>query len=96
MQRELARDVAPFAGRDHLAMGEAHRMQRSLDLALPELDEAEKLRMIGRDIVILSEIAVEHVAVIGHPVEEFRRGQPVAFQQEFGFRDLHFSAPVIA
>ena len=33
MQGEFTHHVAPFAGRDHLAVRETHRMQRPVDLA---------------------------------------------------------------
>src|SRR6056297_189803 len=96
MQREFAGHVAPFPRRDQLAMAEPHRVQRPVDLALPELDEFKQFRMVGGEVVILPQIAVEHVLVIGHPVEEFRRGQPVALQHHFRLGHLHVSAPVAA
>jgi hypothetical protein len=61
---ELAHHVPPFPRRDHLAVREADGMERPLDLALPELDELEEARMVGREVVVLPDEAVEDVAVI--------------------------------
>jgi hypothetical protein len=78
MQREFAHHVAPLARRDQLAMGKTHRMKRTFKFALPEFDKAK-------------ELTIQHVAIIGHPIEKFRRGQPVSLEHHFRLRHLHVS-----
>ena len=89
MQPKLAHHIAPFARRDQLAMGEPHRMKRSLDVALPEFDKAKEFGIIGGKIIVLPDEAVENIAIIGHPLVEFRRGQPIALQHLFGVGHAH-------
>ena len=67
MQGEFLSDVAPLARRDQLAVGETDRMQRPLDVLLPKLDEAEEARMIGCQIILLPDEAVEPISVICVP-----------------------------
>ena len=49
--------------------------------------------MIGRQIVFLPDEAVEHMGVIGHVIEEFGGGEPVALQHHFRFEMGHFQSP---
>jgi len=89
VQRKFTRDVLPFAGADHFAVRELHRMQRAVDFALPEFDEFKQLRMVRRQIILLPDEGIEHMGIVRHPVEHFSGCQPVAFEHHFGFGHLH-------
>ena len=58
-----------------------HRMQRPVDLLVPEFDKLEQVRIVRGQIILLPQEGVQNMRVVGHPVDHFRRGQPVAFQQ---------------
>jgi K+-transporting ATPase A subunit len=50
------------------AMRNAHRMQRALELLLPEGQEAVQFGKFGEQIVVLPDIGLEQPAMIGAPV----------------------------
>ena len=60
-------------------------MQWTFELTLPEFDEAKHLWIIWTDVVVLPDVAVEHVLVVGHLVAEFCSSEPVAFEHQFCF-----------
>ena len=51
MQDELVADDAVFTGLEQRRAGDAHRMQRAVDRALPELEEPREHRELGLDVV---------------------------------------------
>lgn len=80
MDRELRVEDAPVARPDQVAMGNAHRMQPALDIALPELQEAAELGEGRRLVERLPEEGLQQPRMVGHVVEDMGREQAVALE----------------
>lgn len=52
-------------------------MESAVDIALPKREELGEVGEPGSDIQILPDVTLQEVLVIGHPVENFRSGDPV-------------------
>lgn len=59
-------------------MGDPHRVQGPLELALPEIEEFVKAGKIGCQIVMLPDKKLQQRWLIRHPVVNFGRGQTIA------------------
>jgi len=57
-------------------------MQWTLNRLLPEFDELEESRVVGRQVVVLPDEDVEDAPIVRQPVEEFGRGKAVAPEHE--------------
>jgi hypothetical protein len=68
VQPEFAVHRFELGGLDQLAMRDAHRMQRALELLLPEGQEAVQFGKFGEQIVVLPDIRLQQPAMIGPPV----------------------------
>src|SRR3569833_1052728 len=61
-------------------MRDRHRMQRTVELLLPESEEVAQRRKLRKHVVVLPDIGLQQRAMIRHPVENLGRRQPVAQQ----------------
>jgi hypothetical protein len=68
VQPEFPVDCFDLRRLDQFAMRNAHRMQRALELLLPEGQEAVQFGKFGAQIVVLPDIGLEQPAMIGAPV----------------------------
>src|SRR6185437_3885155 len=75
MQPEYTIDGAELRGLDQLGVRDANRIQRPLQLLLPELQEVLQRGKSREQIVILPDIALQQRGMIGHPIEYLRRRQ---------------------
>src|SRR3954453_20988328 len=64
---------------DQARMGHRDRMQRSLELSLPKVQEPLQLREFGEEVVSLPDVSLQQPAMIRTPVQDLRRGQAIAF-----------------
>src|ERR1700704_4854117 len=78
VQPELAVDCANLGRLDQAGMRDRDRVQRPLELLQPEGEEAVEDREFGTQIVVLPQIGLQQRRMIGHPVENMSRGEPVA------------------
>src|ERR1700733_13941837 len=87
MQPKYAVDGAQFSGLDQLGMRDPNRIKRSLEFLLPEGKEVPQRREFRKQIVILPDVCLQQRGMIRHPVENFRRRQPITqnlFPEVFG------------
>src|SRR5580698_2917572 len=77
MQPKHAVDGAQFSGLDQLGMRDPDRIKRPLEFLLPEGKEVPQRREFRKQIVILPDVCLQQRGMIRHPVEDFRRRQPV-------------------
>jgi hypothetical protein len=77
MQPEFAVDGSELRRLDQLAVGHAHRMQRTLKLLFPEIEEAVEFGKFGKEIVVLPDIGLEQPMMIGTPIQDVRGGKAV-------------------
>src|SRR6266705_6765433 len=61
-------------------MRDRDRVQRPLELLQPEGEEAVEDRELGAQIVVLPHVGLQQRGMIGHPVENVGRGEPVALE----------------
>src|ERR1700731_2544532 len=61
-------------------MGHRHRVQRTLQLLQPEIEEFVHCREVRAEIVALPDIALQQPGMIGPPVEDLRGDQSVALK----------------
>ncbi len=87
MQHDLALHIAPVGGPEQTMMRIAHRMQRPVDLAPPEIEKMMQHRKLRRKIIFLPDEKLKQVRMIGQMLEQFRRRQAIAgqLQLEGGF-----------
>ena len=69
VQDELPVHLAPFIRRDQLLVRVADRVQRPVELGLPEFDEPDQNRKLRRQVVILPDEALQQVRMIGKMIE---------------------------
>ena len=65
---------------DGIGAGDLHRVQRRVDIVLPEIQEAVELGELGRHVVLLPQEALQHARMIGHPIEDLGGRQPIALE----------------
>src|SRR5215468_3839670 len=95
MQSELAVDRTDLGGLYQASMGDRDRMERSLELVLPEGEEFLQLGKLGPHVVVLPDVGLQQPAVVGTAVEDARGGQAKALKLAAEiFRD-HFYSPVL-
>src|SRR5688572_15661555 len=63
---------------DQLLVGDDDLEQRSLQLGLPEGQEALQRRELGKEVVILPDVGLQQPFVVRTPVKDLRGGQPIA------------------
>ncbi len=78
-------DVAPFAGTNEFPVGELDRVERAVDVGLPELDKPKQFGVIGGEVVVLPSVGVQDPLIVGHPVKDVHQHQSVPVEHEFGF-----------
>jgi hypothetical protein len=83
MKPELTLYLTPFARSDQSLVRVSDGMQRSIQLALPELQEPRHLRKVGSKIVFLPDERLEHGLEIRHAVKDVSRSQSVAMKLSF-------------
>src|SRR6478752_8958662 len=62
-------------------------MERTVELLLPERQEILQRRKFRKHVVVLPDVGLEKRGMIGHPIENLRRRQPVTqklFPEIFG------------
>lgn len=82
MEADFGSDVAHVQRRQDSALGHAHRMKFSLQRALPKVQELVQHRKFGCHVEFLPNECLEQARVVGHVVEDLRRGQTVAFEHQ--------------
>src|SRR5262245_56205499 len=80
VQPEYAVHRPDLGGLDQARMRDRHRMQRPFELLQPEGEEAVEDRELGAQIVVLPDVGLQQRRIIGHPVENMSRGEPVALE----------------
>src|SRR5581483_1347933 len=78
VQAEFAVDRAKLRRLDQLAVRDAHRVQRTFELFLPEGEEAMQLREFRKQVVVLPDVGLQQPAMIGAAIQDVRGGQTVA------------------
>lgn len=84
MNEEFAFDIAPLPGSNQFAMSEQNRVQWTLNLVLPELDEPKQFWVVWKEVVFLPNELVEHRTVIGQSVEQPSQRETVALEHQLG------------
>ncbi len=82
MVTEFPDHIPPFTWPYHLPVSEPYRVERSFNLLLPELDEAEEARMVRGDVVVLPNKRIEYAPIVGHSVKELGGCQPVPAEHQ--------------
>lgn len=54
-------------------MGHPHRMESSIDIPGPKIQEAMKYRELGSEVELLPDISLENLGVVGQVIEDFSR-----------------------
>jgi hypothetical protein len=72
-----------FTGLDQPRLHHPHRMQRPVQILDPEIEEPAQFRKIRGQVVLLPDVALQEVLVVGHPVDDLCRGEPVALELKF-------------
>ena len=80
VQAEFAVDRFDLGGLDQPRMRHGHRMQRSLELLQPEIEEFVELGKFRTQIVLLPDIGLQKPRMIRPAIEDVGRGQPVALE----------------
>lgn len=86
MQKHLSLQMFPVRRTKQLAVNIDHRMQRTVDLLLPELYEVVQHGEIWRDIIILPDKELQQMRMIRHVVEKLCRCQTVTGKLELKSR----------
>src|ERR1043166_3744879 len=79
VQPELAIHRADFRRLDQPRMRDGDRMQRPFELLQPEREKLVEHRKLRTEIVVLPDVSLQKRGMVGHPVENMRRRQSVAF-----------------
>src|SRR3954447_5651189 len=74
-------------------MRDADRVERTLELAVPELQKASQGREIGSEVVFLPDIELEEVRMVRQTVVDLGRRQPIALQLQSEFSAHHANLP---
>src|SRR3569832_990592 len=93
MQHELAIHRLERGRLDQLAVRNLDRVQRALELLLPELEEAMQLGEFREEVVGLPDIGLKQPVVIGTPVQDLRGGESVAFELPLEVLRDHSGSP---
>src|SRR6185312_12044973 len=72
VQSPLGSDIAHLGGPDDALVGDAHRSQWSLKIVCPEIEELDEPWEPRCEIVVLPDECLEDVAVVRHPIHDFR------------------------
>ena len=59
MQPEFAVDKAELSWGDQPPMRHAHPVERAIEVSSPEIQEVDKLREVGRQVVSLPDVALQ-------------------------------------
>src|SRR6266571_2715143 len=78
MQPEHPVDRAQLGRLDQARMGDRHRVQRPVELLLPECEEALEDRKVRAQIVVLPDIGLQQPGMVGAAIEDAGGGQAVA------------------
>jgi hypothetical protein len=78
MQPELGANHPAFGGADEPLVRDRHGVQRAVQFALPEIEEAEQLGELRRQIVLLPDKGLQQIRMIRIPIEDMGRGQAIA------------------
>ena len=73
-------ELAELRRPDQARMRDRNRVDWSLDPFLPEAEKRGEHGKIGEGIELLPDEFLQQMEVIGHPIKDFRRRQPVAAQ----------------
>src|SRR6185436_14071692 len=80
IQAEQSVDQLPFRGLDEVGVRNTHRMQGTLQFALPEFQELLQAGKQRRQVVVLPDKLLQQLGMVGHMVVDFRRRQAVALE----------------
>src|SRR5580765_4703518 len=69
--------MAEAVGRAAAALLHVDRMQLALDVVAPELEELVELGKIGRQVEFLPDETLEQGGMVGQPVDDLCRGEPI-------------------
>src|SRR5665213_954424 len=86
VQAERNLGVAQAVGMEQRCLRYLHRMQPAVDFPPPEGEKAAQHRIARRDVELLPDEALQQIWVIGQVIEDFGRGQAIAFQLQFDGR----------
>lgn len=78
MQPEYAVHRAQLGGLDQLGMRHRDRVERAVELLLPECQEILQRRKFRKHVVVLPDIGLEQRRMIRHPIENLCRRQSVS------------------
>src|ERR1700720_713361 len=78
MQPEHAVDGAQFGRLDQARVGDRDRVERPVELLLPEGKKSLEHRKLGAEIVVLPHVGLQQPAVVRPAIKNPRRGQAIA------------------
>jgi hypothetical protein len=84
VQAEHAVDWAQFGRLDQPGMRDRHRMQRPLQLLLPEREKILQCGKSWKQVVVLPDVALQQPALIRTTIENFGRRQAVPLSSVSG------------
>ena len=65
------------APRPRAPLADLYRIQFAIDVFAPEVEKFAQLWKIGREVEFLPDKSLQSVGLIGHPVDNRRRRQPI-------------------
>jgi hypothetical protein len=80
VQSSAGRDVAKAGPSGMPGLTDPNGMELALDIAAPEFQEPPQLGIIGRNVELLPDKALQQIGVIGQMVYYLRRGQAIIGQ----------------
>lgn len=83
MNRREAANELELAGLNQLCMCHGDGVDFAIKLAVPEVDEFIQYRKFWRNVQLLPDEALQQFRVVGHVIEDFRRGETVVSQLFF-------------
>src|SRR5262249_45437030 len=80
VQAEFAPNRHDLGGLDQPRVRDRHRMQRSLELLQPEIEEFVEFRKVRAQIVLLPDVGLQKPGMIRPAIEDVGCGQSVALE----------------
>ena len=80
VHRQLMPVMAEAGRAERSALLHIHRVQFAFDAAAPEFEKSPQLGIIGREVEFLPDEALQQGGMIGEPVDDFCRRQPISLK----------------